>query len=84
MIIRSFFKNWPILLRLNFKKIEDDKLRSAFKQQVIIEWKEAARRLEFIFFLLSFTTICTTPIVLFSKFYFLDLGANDNSLKCDY
>jgi hypothetical protein len=73
------------LIKINFNKIENDKLKTALKQEIIIEWKEAAKRLEFIFFIISLITILSAPFLLFGRFYFLDfLNTNLNdTLTCD-
>ena len=68
------------IIKLNFKKIDDEQVRSKRISEIIIEWKEAARRIENIFFLISLFTTISAPIILFGKFYIRDITAKGNSV----
>ena len=68
------------IIKLNFKKIDDEQVRTKRINEIIIEWKEAARRIENIFFLISLLTIISAPIILFGKFYIRDITAKGNSV----
>ena len=68
------------IIKLNFKKIDDEQVRTKRISEIIIEWKEAARRIENIFFLISLLTIISAPIILFGKFYIRDITAKGNSV----
>lgn len=63
-------------------KKEKDLLNT--KEGNLIEWKEAARRLDLIFFVMSAITVCSTPILLFGKYAFDDLVYSDSDFcKCN-
>lgn len=61
------------LLKCNFKKLDDDRVIIKNVQEIIIEWKEIARRLEYVFLAISFITIIIAPIILFGKFFVRDV-----------
>lgn len=60
------------LLKINFKKMDDERIKIKNIQEIIIEWKEIARRLEYVFLVISFLTIFSAPLVLFGKFFIRD------------
>lgn len=54
----------------SFQLIQKDNLKLKKKKEILIEWKEVARRLDIILFIIATISITTTPILLFAKFYF--------------
>lgn len=57
------------LIKYAFKKNEIEKKRQKEHEDMTIEWKEVARRLEYVFLLVAFITITITPIALFGKYF---------------
>lgn len=75
------------LLKLEAKKNVIKRQRFKYIEDILIEWKEVASRLENIFFILSITTIIITPIVLFGKFIMRDFVYGKKiypSCGCEY
>lgn len=60
------------LFKCSIRKLEEEKIMIKTIQEINIEWKEVARRLEYIFLVFSFVTIIVAPLVLFGKFYVRD------------
>lgn len=84
-IMLKIEKQLIILLRIvknKFKSIEEDKMKASLHDEIIIEWKEAARRLEIIFFIASFIIIVLTPFLMFGKFFFRDIAIGNTEEKC--
>ena len=54
----------------SFQLIQKDNYKLKKKKEILIEWKEVARRLDVILFIIATISITTTPILLFAKFYF--------------
>jgi len=67
-ILRKLFK----IIKFLSVKTEQDKLRYSYQENINVEWKELARRIERIFLVLSLFAIILTPILLFGKFFLRD------------
>ena len=61
------------LVKLAFTKMEEEKIKLKNVENISIEWKELARRLEYVFFLISTIAIVITPTILFGKFFMRDV-----------
>ncbi len=72
------------LIRKNFKKIEDEKKILKNIEEISIEWKELARRLDYLFLVLCGITIVTAPVILFGKFFIRDISKNLSSCGCEH
>ena len=72
-----------ILLKKIVQKMNADKSSEERRQSILVEWKELARKIEFIFCIVSFVSNTASPIILFHK-YFTRYYENDFSLsqKC--
>jgi hypothetical protein len=73
-ILHRLFK----ILKCLIEKMEQDKLRYSNQEILIVEWKELARRIEYIFLILSFLIVIITPILLFGKFFLRDFITFDH------
>lgn len=71
------------LLKQNFRKLDDERTKIKNIEEIAIEWKEIARRLDRLFLVLSFITIVTAPIILFGKFIIRDISPSKNC-GCDH
>jgi hypothetical protein len=67
-ILHRLFK----ILKCLTEKMEQDKLRYSDQEILTVEWKELARRIEYIFLILAFLIVILTPILLFGKFFLRD------------
>jgi len=76
-ILRKLFK----MIKLLVVKFEKDKLRETHQENINIEWKELARRIEFIFLAVSLFLIILTPIFLFGKFIQRDFITHEHLKK---
>ena len=76
-ILRKLFK----MVKLLVVKFEQDKLRETHQENINIEWKELARRIEFIFLAVSLFLIILTPILLFGKFIQRDFITQEHLKK---
>jgi hypothetical protein len=76
-ILRKLFK----IVKLLVVKFEQDKLRETHQENINIEWKELARRIEFIFLAFSLILIILTPIFLFGKFIQRDFITHEHLKK---
>lgn len=71
------------MIRVCFNKFEEEKLKINDLKDIQQEWKEAARRIEYIFCVISITTILVTPYMLFGKFFIRDITSkNGSNFKC--
>ena len=66
----------------SFKRIEDEKKILKNIEEITIEWKELARRLDYLFLVLSAITIVTVPLILFGKFVVRDISNNLIQSNC--
>jgi len=66
----------------SFQLIQKDNYKLRKKKEILVEWKEVARRLDFVLFIIAFISITTTPIFLFGKFYFRDESINSSTCGC--
>lgn len=57
------------LIKSSLKKSETEMVKLRKVEELKVEWKEAASRLENIFLVVSLVTIIVTPIVLFGKYF---------------
>jgi hypothetical protein len=57
------------LLKKSSRLLEKNQADEANAKCVYDEWKRVAARLDFLFFVVSFTAIIVTPVVLFGKFF---------------
>lgn len=71
------------LLRKNYRKFDDEKTKLKIQQEIRIEWKELARKLDLIFLFISVIIIVTSPVILFGKFVIRDITARDGTCGCD-
>ena len=70
-------------LKMNSQRRDKEKLKLKNVEELIIEWKEVARKLENILFVLTMLTITITPIILFGNLFLRDVTlTNPSSLKC--
>ena len=54
-------------------------------EMIIIEWKEIARRIEYIMLFLSLTSIVICPVLLFGEFFIRDIITESHlSAPCGY
>ena len=73
------------MLKIYFKKIDQEKLRTKHIEEIIIEWKEIARRLEYVFLVLNFLTITIVPFVLFGNYFIQDVTRQKfGKCGCEY
>jgi hypothetical protein len=73
------------ILKIYFKKIDEENLRKNHIDEIIIEWKEIARRLEYVFLVLNSLTITIVPLILFGKYVIQDeTNQNFNKCGCEY
>lgn len=61
------------LLKFTLIKMEEDKTKLHNIENIQIEWKELARRVEYFFFTITFLVIIMAPILLFGKFFMRDV-----------
>lgn len=71
------------LLGKNYRKFDDEKTKLKIQQEIRIEWKELARKLDLIFLFISVIIIITSPVILFGKFVIRDITARDGPCGCD-
>ena len=75
------------IIKLNLMQSNEDLIKKKHLEKIIIEWKEAARRLELFFFIVALLTILIAPVALFGKFFFYDKNLNKqyffNKCGCD-
>ena len=75
------------IIKLNLMQSNEDLIKKKHLEKIIIEWKEAARRLELLFFIVALLTILIAPVALFGKFFFYDKNLNKqfffNKCGCD-
>ena len=57
------------ILKYSIKKYENEKLKLKETEESIIEWKEVARRLEYILLIVVFIIITVSPVYLFGKYF---------------
>ncbi len=67
------------LLNSNFKKLENEKIQTEQDIQMQNDWLQVTKRVESIFFVVSFLIIVVTPACLFGK-YFLRYFSNNLEL----
>jgi len=67
------------LLNSNFKKLENEKIQTEQDIQMQNDWLQVTKRVESIFFVVSFLIIVVTPVCLFGK-YFLRYFSNNLEL----
>ena len=71
------------IIKSNFTKLEEEKMKSNNIEEILFEWKEAARRFEHIFFAISLITIISAPLILFGRFFFREFTIKkDGDFKC--
>lgn len=56
------------IMKIYIHKLDKTSSKSKQAEKIAIEWKEAARRIDLIFFVLVTTTVTVLPIYLFGKF----------------
>lgn len=71
------------ILQHSFKKYEDERKKIKNIEAILVEWKEVARRLEYVFLIIAFLTITLTHVVLFGK-YFVENTKMANKCGCDH
>jgi hypothetical protein len=62
------------------KKLRNEKKSEDAKEAKLIEWKEAARRLDNVFFVFSFFAVTLTPIYLFHQYLIEESPESFNKL----
>lgn len=66
------------LLNSNFKKLENEKIQTEQDNEMQNDWLQVTKRVESIFFVVSFLIIVVTPVYLFGK-YFLRYYFSNNA-----
>ena len=72
------------LQKSNLKKMKNEKMKQILNNQVLTEWKFVNNRLEYLFLFINVFTITITPLILFSKYFFIDYSSTrqNNEIKC--
>jgi hypothetical protein len=70
------------LLNTNLKKAEIIKNQTEYEKEIWNDWLLVAKRIEFLFFLISFIIVLITPLYLFGHYYFRDLTKNTLNSIC--
>lgn len=65
------------------KILEKNYLRKRVKLAIIEEWKQVARRVDLILFILHSTIVIATPIFLFGKYILINEELNSKGRSCD-
>ena len=52
--------------------MKKQKQNSTVNEMVLIEWKELAKRIDYLMFFFAFFSISVTPVILFGKFFVRD------------
>jgi hypothetical protein len=68
------------LLRSNFKKYDEERMKHKYIQEVLLEWRELARRMDYLFLVISLFVIICTPTILFGEFIIRDIKPLTNRL----
>jgi hypothetical protein len=74
------------LLKNDLKKNKEKEIEKQALDFILIEWKLLAQKMELIFFNFNILAVLILPSVLFIKFWFQDLAADDslqNNCACD-
>ena len=66
-------------IRLTIRKLEEEKIKLKNIEEINIEWKELARKLENVFFVITFGAIIIMPVFLFGKFVIRDIKSEISS-----
>lgn len=69
-------------IKLTMRKLDEEKIKLRHLQEINIEWKELARKLENVFFVITFIAIVIMPVYLFGKFVLRDIRNEINISKC--
>lgn len=81
--VRRIFK----IIKAAFDQMQKQKQKVNSTEMIMIEWKELARRFDYLMFFLALIVICITPVILFGKFFVRDL-VTESHLKapcgCDH
>lgn len=82
-------KNFSLIGRLlrevkcMIENMEEEILTKKRIEEITIEWKEFARRLEFFLFIVGVMTIIVAPLILFNEYAYRDLSVKKGeNLKC--
>jgi hypothetical protein len=70
------------LLKTNLKKVEIEKITNENNQECVNDWLQIARRLECLFFFVSFVTIIITPVYLFGQYFTRDFTKKTLTQNC--
>jgi hypothetical protein len=57
------------LLKNNFRKYDVEKIKLKNIEELQLEWKELARRLDYVLLIIAFLSIVSAPAVLFNKYF---------------
>ena len=75
------------LIRAAFFQMEIKNLRVNTTELIVIEWKEIARRVDYIMLFISLFSVITTPVLLFGEFFIRDIVTKSHlsdPCGCDY
>lgn len=61
------------LIKHACNQMDRQKQKLISTQMILIEWKELAKRIDYLMFFFALFSICVTPVILFSKFFVRDL-----------
>lgn len=65
----STLKRMVKIIKKSASLFEQDRLQSKNDEKIYIEWREVARRLDIILFIISILVVELTPIYLFGKYF---------------
>ena len=74
------------LIKNDLKRTKEIEMMKHVTDLILIEWKELGRKVENIFFYINFLIVFILPTVLFYKYLFQDLSADESlqkHCKCD-
>jgi len=70
------------LLKTSLKKVEIENITNENNQECANDWLQIARRLECLFFIVSFITIIITPVYLFGQYFTRDFTKKTLTQNC--
>lgn len=71
------------IVKQNYNKLDEERLKHKNVQDVMVEWRELARKLDLVFLVISSVIIVVSPVVLFGRFLVRDITKDSSHCGCE-
>ena len=71
------------LIKQNYTKLEEERQKLKNIQEILVEWRELARKLDCVFLVISCIIIIISPIILFGRLFIRDIRRGIGQCGCE-